>query len=154
MEIWKSVVGFEGVYSVSDCGRVRSEYRVSIRSNGWPCTTEQKILSTCSDSKGYPQIRLYVPAGNKKSAKQKLVHRLVAEAFIRPLEKGEQVDHINGIRNDTRLENLQIVSGSMEHWHTSTWPRIAMDKVLLPAINANIITKELAERIIAAAFKE
>ena len=46
--------------------------------------------------------------------KQKLVHRLVADAFIKPLEHGEQVDHINGVHGDNRVENLRVMK-TIEH---------------------------------------
>jgi hypothetical protein len=48
------------------------------------------------------------------SGKQKLVHRLVADAFIKPLEHGEQVDHINGVHSDNRVENLRVMK-TIEH---------------------------------------
>ena len=90
METWKDVIGYEGIYQVSDIGNVRN-----VKSG--------KTLKPNLDTKGYLMIRLY------KNAKFKIcrVHRLVAEAFIPNPENKPTVDHINTIRTDNRLCNLR-----------------------------------------------
>ncbi|MDT2485744.1 MULTISPECIES: NUMOD4 domain-containing protein [Enterococcus] len=89
-EIWKDISGYEGLYQVSTFGRVKS-----IRKN--------LILSQSNGTCGYRMVNLYV---DKKQSK-KLVHRLVAQTFIEnPLEK-EQVNHIDGNKNNNNLSNLE-----------------------------------------------
>ena len=90
-EIWKDIKGYEGMYQVSNLGRVRSlKYG------------KYKILKG-TKSKGYLQVRL------SKNGYQTTyrIHRLVAEAFIDKIEGKNCVDHINGIIDDNRSENLK-----------------------------------------------
>lgn len=93
VEIWKDIDGYEGLYKVSNLGRVKSFYKSS---NG-------KILKLNKDNYGYIQTTLY----KDNLVKTFKVHRLVAIAFIPNLENKPEVDHINTIRDDNRVENLR-----------------------------------------------
>lgn len=88
-ETWKYVVGFEGLYLVSDQGRVKS-----LRSG--------KILKPSKHLGGYIQAHLY--KNGKRTAST--IHKLVLEAFIGPRPAGQEARHVNGIRKDCRLVNL------------------------------------------------
>lgn len=57
----------------------------------------------------YAEIHLRDGSSRDVHSKAFLVHRLVADAFIKPLESGEQVDHINGVHSDNRVENLRVM---------------------------------------------
>lgn len=94
-EIWKPVLGFEQSYLVSNKGRVASTK--SHRRKGI-------LLSLCVTSHGYHYVSLYQPTGERS---YKGVHRLVAEAFIDNPNEYTQIDHINTIRTDNRVENLK-----------------------------------------------
>lgn len=106
-EIWKSVKGYEGLYSVSNTGKVKSESRTRNRSNryaGFTYRTKEKILNpVLKKGTGYIQYSLY------KNGQQKLalVHILVAQSFIKNPESKPQVNHKNGIRTDNSVENLE-----------------------------------------------
>lgn len=102
------VEGYEGLYSVSDLGRVRSEDRVVATSTGRTQTCKGSIKSASPDGKGYPRVVLY------KNNKQKhfTVHQLTMRAFIGPQKPGVQVRHKNGDRGDFRLDNLEYGSDS------------------------------------------
>ena len=96
-EIWKPVVGFEGLYQVSNLGRIMSFHK-----------TRGRILKPYQGGyrKGYLVITL-VRDGMKK---KELVHTLVLEAFVCKRPIGYQCNHINSNKQDNRLENLEWVT--------------------------------------------
>lgn len=103
MIIWKPVIGFEGKYEVSNDGRVRSlERKVAVR-NGVR-TVPPKVLKH-GYTVGYPCVVL--GRGNTR-----MVHALVAEAFIGPRPKGFDVLHIDGSRDNNSAINLRYASRS------------------------------------------
>lgn len=93
MEIWKEVKGFEKRYEISSLGRLRS-----IKSD--------KILTGCVTIWGYKRYQLCRGHG-KKDHKLISAHRIVAEHFIDNPENKSCVNHINGIKLDNRVENLE-----------------------------------------------
>lgn len=95
MEIWKDIADYEGLYQVSNRGRVKSLPR-----NG--TVKVEKILTLHKDSKGSYNVSL------SKNGKRKIayVHRLVAEAFIPNPNKLPLVWHIDGNTLNNNAENL------------------------------------------------
>jgi hypothetical protein len=91
-EQWKPIVGYEGQYEVSNDGRVKSLK-----------FGREKILRGHTKKNGYQQIAL----SKNGVVITKLVHRLVAETWIPRVEGKDEIDHINGIRDDNRAENLR-----------------------------------------------
>jgi hypothetical protein len=100
-EIWKPVSGYDGLYEVSNLGRVRSYHNY-----GWGRKEKPQLISLYTSKRGYVQACL---CRNNKSI-QKDVHRLVAEAFLPEPAPGLQIDHINGIKSDNRVSNLEWVT--------------------------------------------
>lgn len=104
-EIWKDIAGYEGLYQVSNLGRVKSLPRE--KWNGKAIVYKKEIIRKQRvRADGYVSINL------DKDGQQKWfkVHRLVAEAFISNPNNKPCVDHINTIRNDNRVENLRWVT--------------------------------------------
>ena len=94
MENWKDIKGYEGSYQVSDLGRVKS-------------LRYGNILNPYTGSHGYKVVNL---SENKKRTAI-MVHILVAESFLNHSSNREYVvDHINNIKTDNNLSNLQIIS--------------------------------------------
>ena len=108
-EIWKDIKGFEGLYQVSNYGRIKSLNRLYARGN----KQKEKILKLTINPRGYYQIGL-----RKQSiVKWYLVHRLVYEAFNGTIPEGLQVNHINEVKTDNRLSNLNL----MTHKENINW---------------------------------
>jgi hypothetical protein len=99
MEIWKDIPGYEGKYQVSSEGRVKSVDCFDSRGHH----VRERIRSFCHNRNGY----LYVNLSKNGKPKNILVHRLVAEAFIKNPHNYETVNHINEIKTDNRVCNLE-----------------------------------------------
>jgi hypothetical protein len=103
-EEWRDCVGFEGYYQVSNLGNIRSLDRM-VRTNAKKPTYRQhkgKNLKPRKDAYGY-LITCFWVEGKKSTVK---IHRLVLDAFI-GVEPRFVCDHLNGVRDDNRLENLR-----------------------------------------------
>ena len=105
-EEWRNVPGWEGWYSVSNLGRVRSEPRKIIRSDGVVQVRNGKLLAKRVSTKGYVVAALTRDA----AASYRPAHQLVIEAFVGPIPNGMQVNHKNGLKDDNRLCNLEVVT--------------------------------------------
>ena len=107
METWKPVFGFESDYEVSDLGNVK---RISPSRSYKP----NRLLKLIKMKIGYQKVCLTV--GGKYH--QRYVHRLVAEAFLGACPIGITVNHINGVRDDNRLCNLEYATRSQQEIHS------------------------------------
>lgn len=126
MEIWKDVVGYENAYQISNYGNVKSL--------NYNRTNKEKILKPKLD-KGYLRVVL----SKHGVVKTKTIHQLVAESFLghKPNKySGLIVDHINNIKTDNRVNNLQLttqrnnVTKSVKN-ATSQYAGVCWDKRIL-----------------------
>lgn len=101
-EEWRPVLGFEGTYSVSSLGRVRSEPRTVVLTPRRSQRLNGRVLTPCNHSGGY----LIVAISVNGRPKTKLIHKLVLEAFVGPRPAGNEARHLNGIPSDNRAANL------------------------------------------------
>lgn len=106
VESWKQVVGFEGLYEVSDCGLVRRALDAPTAWRSCISTWPGKILSPCLNTSGYPSVCL---RNGKKQAKLE-VHRLVAAAFLGPKPPSTEINHKDGDKTNNRVSNLEYVT--------------------------------------------
>lgn len=112
-EEWRPIKGYEGLYEVSSIGRVKSLCRRVIYPSGNSRWVPEKILKPSKSKKGYLSVSLYK---NGKSTRS-IVHRLVANAFIENPKEKPQVNHINEIRDDNRVSNLEWVTSKENNNH-------------------------------------
>ena len=118
-EVWADIQGYEGRYQVSTLGRVKSLARFRRTKGGGQTWMPERIMrltpkKDAGRTKPYVEVRLRNGGLRAERCKSFLVHRLVAHAFIKPLEVGEQVDHINGAHGDNRVQNLRVMK-TIEH---------------------------------------
>jgi len=107
-EIWKDVVGFEGLYQISDLGNVKSLARIVPYENGHDRNINERILKQSINSTGYNQVCLH------KNGKGIVVktHLLVSYAFLNhePCKLEKVVDHIDNDPSNNNLLNLQLIT--------------------------------------------
>jgi hypothetical protein len=106
LETWKSVLGYEGWYEVSDLGNVRSVRRTK---GTWP----GRVLKPHLSGRGYLTVRLY----RESRVIDFCIHRLVLAAFVGPFGPDQEGNHINGVKTDNRVGNLEKVSPSQNTRH-------------------------------------
>jgi len=94
MEVWKKISGFEN-YEVSNLGNIKN-------SNFKRMNKEQEIKSA-KNSSGYLLVSLF----DNGKRNRVMVHRLVSDSFLLNPENKKRVNHINGIKTDNRVENLE-----------------------------------------------
>lgn len=94
-EIWKDIKGYEGKYQISNTGFVKSL--------NFNHTGKEKILKNKVNRRGYCYVTIY------QNGKQNYpgIHRLVAETFIPNPNQLEQVNHIDGNKENNNIENLE-----------------------------------------------
>lgn len=104
IETWKAVVGYEGLYDVSDTGKVRSLERLTSAGRRGIGRELRQYLLPC----GYFEVLL----SNDGKIKHKRVHRLVADAFCEKTDGRNEVNHIDGNKQNNSADNLEWVTRS------------------------------------------
>jgi hypothetical protein len=102
-EVWRPIPGFSD-YQASTDGRVWSNARVKVRSNGRPYTVHGRVLSQFPARDGYPQVRLVADDGRFVSRK---VHLLVLMTFVGPCPEDMEACHGDDDHMNAKLSNLR-----------------------------------------------
>jgi len=109
IDMYKEIKDYEGLYQVSDSGMVRSLDRTDSMSR----KIQARVLKPWKINSGY----LVVGLCKNGKVKRCLVHRLVINAFIKPIPELEHTNHKNGIKTDNRIENLEWSNKSLNGLH-------------------------------------
>ena len=106
--VYKAIPNFPG-YNINKHGEVISFFNL----NGSGIIEKSHVVKNYVSNKGYYRVRLRKNNRNKRFS----IHRLLAQVFIPNHECKPQVNHINGIKTDNRLENLEwcTASENMKH---------------------------------------
>lgn len=103
-EFWKAIKGYEGLYQVSNVGRVRSlDRRVCNHRSGSTRFAKGQILAANDNGHGYK----YVTLRTKNSRKNVYVHRLVAEHFLEQVLSKDYVNHLDCDTSNNAVTNLE-----------------------------------------------
>lgn len=108
-EQWKDIEGYEGLYQISNKGRVKSLARIKFKEDGTihGRVPSDFILKLAKNKKGYLRARIY----KDSIPNSYMVHRLVASAFLEvDTVEREFVNHKNGIKDDNSASNLEWVT--------------------------------------------
>ena len=125
-EVWKDIEGYEGLYQVSNLGRVKSLDRTIAHKRFGQCKRKGVILKQV-ERRGY----LWVDLTGKNKAVS--VHRLVAEAFIPKLKGKNQVNHIDENRSNNRVDNLEWVTPYENMHHSDLQDRLPRNRKAIRA---------------------
>ena len=113
MEVFKDILGYEGLYQVSNLGKVKSTERKAKHWRGGLLTVKSRIMKPFTSKCGYLIVSI-----SKNSIDNKfLIHRLVSNAFIPNPYNKPQVNHINGIKTDNKVSNLEWATTSENSLH-------------------------------------
>lgn len=116
--MWKDIVGYEGLYQVSDEGFVRSLDRVIITKQNRRMFKKGIILKPeCCKSTGY----MYINLNKNGKPKHCTVHRLVAQAFIPNPENFDFVNHIDEDKTNNRADNLEWINNINNLKYSDAW---------------------------------
>ena len=107
-EEWRDIKGYEGLYQVSNLGRVKS-----LRYNH---SENKKILKGFLSKKGYHRVSFYKDGVRKDYS----VHRLVAEAFIPNIDNKPCIDHIDTNKLNNKVDNLRWCTNKENNWNELT----------------------------------
>ena len=120
-EIWKDVAGYEGLYQVSDQGRVKSLERKVRHWRGGERIQKERILKPAVTQDGYLKVGLWA-GGKRKTLK---VHRLVCQAFHKNPDNKQEINHVNEDKTDNRACNLEWCTRRENINHGSRNERVA-----------------------------
>jgi len=111
-EIWKPVVGYEGLYEVSNTGKIKAIER-ALFYRGCYRVHKERVLNQETYAQGYLRVTL----SKNNLPKRRSVHRAVAQAFLPNPENKETINHKNGIKTDNSVENLEWATWTENNRH-------------------------------------
>ena len=103
IESWKEIPGYEGIYEISDLGRIRSINRTKVDRNGKLSRYQGQIMTTTRKA-GRPSTCILTSKGDRKCEK---VGELVLKTFVGRRAQGHTISYLDGNNTNDKLENLE-----------------------------------------------
>jgi hypothetical protein len=161
MDNWKDVKGYEGFYKVSDTGKVRSVERYVNHPRIGTMLIKGRLLKHYINPDGYYVVNM---SRDGKQKKQR-TNRLVAQEFVANPHNKLEVNHINGIKSDNRVENLEWCTHkeNMQHAHSNGHIRPSTKRVRIkkenecidfPSVNATAEYIGCARQVVSSCLKK
>lgn len=138
-EEWKDIIGYEGLYKVSNLGRIKSLKREVKRKTG-NYIAKEKILKQMKLKNGYLRVGLY----KDKVYKVYFVHRIVALAFLKNPNNHPEVNHIDENKENNMVKNLEWVTREDNVKHGTKIERCKL-KLSKRVKGTNVTTGEIIE---------
>ena len=103
IELWKDIEGYEGLYQVSNTGKVKRVKHIDTKCRQGYRVFKERMLKPISNERGY----LYVKLSKNNKEKTFKIHRLVAQAFISNPNNYPQVNHKDEVKTNNNITNLE-----------------------------------------------
>lgn len=117
IEVWKPILGYEGLYDISNYGNVRSYPKLVKCGKSGHRMMGGKLLNPGNQPSTYGNYKYVTLCDNRSQKHNYLVHRLVAQAFIPNPENKPQVNHIDGNPSNNRFTNLEWATNAENGKH-------------------------------------
>lgn len=108
-EVWKDIEGYEGLYQISNTGKVKSLGRKGVDRIGRKYSFPEKVIKFTIGTSGYPTTHLVSEDSIRETI---MIHRIVAKTFIPNHENKHDVNHIDGNKQNNLLSNLEWMTRS------------------------------------------
>lgn len=128
-EEWKDIIGFGDIYQISNYGNVKVLSHIESMKNGKKRNKSEKIIKIRPDSRN-KYLLVDLGSISKGTRKTRLVHRLVATAFLGAIPKGMEVNHIDGNHKNNHYSNLEIVT----HKENDIHKRVVLKRISRPML--------------------
>ncbi len=134
-EEWRAIPGYEGLYSISNLGRIR-------RDKGGVGCRAGRILVPVLTNWGYLRLSLW----RNGAIRNFRVHRLVATAFLGPCPDGHEINHLDGNKLNNRADNLEYCTSKQNKQHATKLGLAAKGNNYPNAKLSDALVKELRRR--------
>ena len=144
MEEWRSVNNYDGLYLVSNMGRIKTIGHYVLRNNNkTPILVKERILKPMVMNNGYCCVKLT----KNKQAKTYLVHRLVAEAFIPNPNNYPCVNHKSEVKTENFVDNLEWCSVNYNNNYGTHNTKVSVSQT-----NRNDVSKPVSQFTLEGLF--